>query len=89
MLYAAWYYRRSYSDQITDGYSYADKLESSALALLGGLAEGSSVLSEGEPAREATSYPAFWPTEIATIVAETDPEAEGAAVLAFRMGKVF
>jgi len=91
MLVASWIYRRSYTDQARQVgiKAYDDWLESLAYDLLGGLVSGSNSLEEGEELRLDSSYPGFWPTDEATALGVSSPEAEGAAFRAFDMGKVF
>lgn len=90
MFVAGWTYDRSFSEQGTETTSYGKQLESAAMDLLGGLVAGSSILSEGSLERDATSYPAFWPTDAATQIAEDEgSDADGAAVRWARAGMQF
>lgn len=88
LLVASWTYRRTYAEDGGDS-SYAGYLELSANRLLGGLLEGSINLPDDETI-QSSSYPSFWPTDLATAYAdEYDPGSEFAAPRAFTMGKVF
>lgn len=93
MLYAAYEINAGNAEATNEINNYANHLESSAMALLGGLADGSISLSDfSDVGSGAVSHtaPEFWPTRMATLIAETDGwDAAGAAPLAFRMGKVF
>jgi hypothetical protein len=91
MLIAAWTINKSHAEAVGEVDSYGVHLESSALTLLGGLADGSITLSDTVGVSDyATGRPAFWPTDIATQTAiDEGSDAEGAAPLAFSMGKVF
>jgi hypothetical protein len=91
LLYAGWFYDRTYSEDTPDSAtSYGSKLESAAMALLGSLVAGSTLLDETTVPRDNTSFPVFWPTDAATLIASQEgDDAEGAAPRAFTMGKVF
>ena len=93
MLYAAYEINAGNAESTNEVNNYANHLESSAMALLGGLADGSISLSDfSDLGSGTTSYtaPVFWPTRIATTIADTEGwDAVGAAPLAFRMSREF
>lgn len=90
MLMAAWIINRSHAEVTADVDSYGIHLESSALELLGALADGSITIGDNITSTYSTGQPVFWPTDLATTVAEEDGwDAEGAAPLMFTTGKVF
>jgi hypothetical protein len=94
MLVAAWEINRGPgAETMNDVDSYGEHLESSALALLGSLADGSILLEDDDSGGSggfATGQPIFFPTDVATtIAAEEGINADGAAQRAFTMGQVF
>lgn len=90
MLIAAWMINRAYAETVDEVDAYGAHLESSALTLLGGLADGSILVDDTITTTYTTGQPAFWPTDLATTIASEEGDtAEGAAPLAFTMGKLF
>lgn len=90
MLMAAWIINRSHGEVTGDVDSYGVHLESSAYDLLGGLADGSILAEDIVTSTYSTGQPAFWPTDMATTVADEEGwDADGAAPLMFTTGKVF
>jgi hypothetical protein len=90
MLIAAWTINRAHAETMGDVDAYGVHLESSAMILLGGLADGSILVDDTAIGDYATGQPAFWPTDIATTTAtEEGWDADGAAPLMFTAGKVF
>ena len=87
MLVAAYVYMIQYGEDSDS--TFGKTLESSAMELLGGLADGSIQLTDVNADRDPTSYPTFFPTDAATTLFETDPTDPGGAPRAFTMGKVF
>jgi hypothetical protein len=90
MLIAAWTINRAHAETVGDVDAYGVHLESSAMVLLGGLADGSILIDDTAIGDYSTGQPAFWPTDNATTIAEEEGwDAEGAAPLLFTAGKVF
>jgi hypothetical protein len=91
MLIAGWTYNRSYAEQIASGIdSYGDRLVSSAMSLLGGLADGTTDIIGEDETDANISGPVFWPTDLATTIAEDEgDDADGAAPRKFSMGRTF
>lgn len=90
MLIAAWTINRAHAETVDQVDAYGIHLESSALVLLGGLADGSILADDTAVSDSATGTPAFWPTDNATLVAKEEGwDADGAAPLMFTAGKVF
>jgi hypothetical protein len=65
MLYVAWYYDRSYSEDAGAGSSYGALLRMNANTLLTGIVAGNIALSDVTPAVD-TGQPAFFPTDTST-----------------------
>jgi hypothetical protein len=90
MLVAAWTINKAHAETVGDVDAYGVHLESSAMVLLGGLADGSILVDDVVTGDYSTGQPAFWPTDLATTVAEEEGwDAEGAAPLLFTTGKLF
>lgn len=90
MLMAAYIINRSHAEVTGDVDSYGVHLESSALELLGALADGSILVEDDVVSEYSTGQAAVWPTDAATTIAEEEGwDAEGAAPLMFTVGKVF
>lgn len=66
MMYAAWYYRRQYSEQLETS-TYADDLEAMATDVLGGIKSGQLLLSDLPLAQQTPSsqQPSFYPNDAA------------------------
>lgn len=64
MYYAAWYYRRTYSEDTDESPTYADWLEGLADTLLAGLADGSVDIPGLTPITEDEGEPDFYPRDI-------------------------
>lgn len=90
MLMAAYIMNRSHAEVTADVDSYGIHLESSALELLGALADGSITIGDDITGTYSTGQPRFFPNDLATSIAEDEGwDAEGAAPLMFTTGKVF
>lgn len=90
MLIAAWMINRAHAETVGDVDAYGVHLESSAMVLLGGLADGSILIDDTAVGDYSAGQPGFWPTDMATTIAtEEGWDAEGAAPLMFTAGKVF
>lgn len=90
MLIAAWTINKAHAETMGDVDAYGVHLESSALVLLGGLADGSILIDDTAIGDYSMGQPVFWPTDIATTVAtEQGWDADGAAPMMFSTGKVF
>jgi len=92
MLYAANEINAGNAESTNEINAYGVHLESSAMALLGGLADGSIDLVDIAVTDLGVTYtdPVFWPTRMATAIAKSDGiDADGAAQQAFSMGQIF
>ena len=87
MLYVAWYYDRSYSEDQEQGNDYAALLRASAEALMTGILDGSVDLPE-VPGSPEPGGPSFYPTDASSALSPTleDPSLGPAA---FSMGAKF
>lgn len=84
-LYVAWLYDRQYSEDISEGSNYADRLKANAEMLMTGLIEGTIELPG---VVDVSGSPAFYPTDASSASFPTfdDPSLGPAA---FSMGKMF
>lgn len=91
MLQAATIINRAHAETMDEVDAYGVHLESSAIDLLGGLADGSIILDDTPNSGDyASGQPSVWPTDTATQIAVDEGwEADGAAPLMFTVGKVF
>lgn len=61
MKYAAWFYRRQYSEN-ADDLDYADKLDAWADSLIAGIVSGAIALAE-VPVGSTVELPSYYPTD--------------------------
>src|SRR3972149_4238239 len=87
MLIAAWTINRAHAETVGERDAYGVHLESSAMLLLGGLADGSILVDDTAVGDYSAVQPGFWPTDVATQVAIDEGwDAEGAAPMMFTAG---
>lgn len=88
MMYVAWYFERTYSEE-TDISNYGILLMERAERLIDGLVTGANILVEVDPIGGANSgTAAFYPTDLSSAQTPTfdDPSLGGPA---FTMGKIW
>jgi hypothetical protein len=86
MIVASWLWRRQNASAANERGNYGEQLEASAYELIDGISEG---IFDLDDEKIETSYPSFFPTDAAALLAETDPTHPDAAKAAFTMGQVF
>lgn len=75
MYYAAWYYRRQYSEDSETEAWYSNWLEGEADELLQSIASGTTILPEVPVPLNDASIPSFYPDDASTAI--NDPDLGG------------
>jgi hypothetical protein len=87
MLYVAWYYDKTYSEDQEEGNDYAALLRAQAESLIQGILDDSIVLPEVPPGTEP-SGPSFYPTDDSSGMCPT-PEDPSLGPARFSLGTSF